>query len=424
MKRLKNLFTVCALALAGVALGVGGGVHAAEKEKDKPPQITADVAKPLKAAQDAMKAKKFDEAIAKLNEAKEAKGKKTDYDNYVINEMMAVSYYSSQQMNNAAPLLRESAMSQFSTPDQTKQFLMAAMGIYYQQKNYPEVLATGQEIIKRGIATNDVYTTMALSQQAQGKNKEAAQTVQQLIDKQPKPDEKLLAFQWNSYLKANDPTDAAKVVEQLVKYYPKPDYWLNALSPLLRMQISDAHLQLDVFRLMNEVGVLTRPGDYSEMAGLALDQGFPGETVEVLKKAFANNVFTDPRDVARYQHLLTGAQQRADTDQKSLPQQEQQAKSASSGDPLVSVGAAYMTYGQPDKAVELIEAGIQKGGLKFSDQAQLLLGMAELHAHKNAEARKAFGEVAKSSNEGYARLGKLWALHAESGGTKAETAKN
>jgi hypothetical protein len=423
MKRL-NPVTVCALALASVAVGVSGAVQAAEK--DKPPAISGDLAKPLKAAQEDLKAKKFDDAIAKLNEAKSSKGKKTDYDLYVINEMLAVSYYQDQppQLANAAPLLRESALSQFSTPDQTKSFLMASMGIFYQLKNYPECIATGQELIKRGEAATDVYTTIALSQQAQGKFKESAATIQQVIDKQPKPEEKLLQFQWNSYLKVNDPTDASKVIEQLVKFYPKPDYWLNALSPLLKMQISDAHLQLDVFRLMNEVGVLTRPGDYSEMAGLSLDQGYPGETVEVLKKAFATNVFTDQRDSARYQHLLTGAQQRADSDQKTLTQQEQQAKSAATGDPLVSVGAAYMTYGQPDKAVDLIQQGIQKGSLKFPDQAQLLLGMAELHANKSADARKAFAEVAKSSNEGYARLGKLWELHVESGAHKAETAKN
>ena len=421
MKRL-NLVTIFALALASAAVGVSGAVHAADK--DKPPTISADVAKPLKAAQDASKAKNYDEAITHLKEAQATKGKKTDYDNYIITEMLAVNYYQGQHLPEAAPLLRETAVSQFSTPDQTKQFLSAAMGIYYQQKNYPECITTGQELIKRGMAGSDIYTTIALSEQAQGKNKEAAQTVQQLIDKQPKPEEKLLQFQWNAYLKANDANDSSKVIEELVKYYPKPDYWLNALSPLLKMQISDAHLQLDVFRLMNEVGVLTRPGDYSEMAGLALDQGYPGETVEILNKAFANNVFTDQRDVARYQHLLTGAKQRADTDQKSLAQQEQQAKSAASGDALVSVGAAYMTYGQPDKAVDLIQSGIQKGSLKFPDQANLLLGMAELHAHKMADARKAFDQVTKSSNEGYSRLGKLWALHVEGGGKSSETAKS
>jgi hypothetical protein len=46
-----------------------------------------------------------------------------------------------------------------------------------------------------------------------------------------------------------------------------------------------------------------------------------------------------------------------------------------------------------------------------------------LHAHKNADARKAFDKVAASSNENYARLGKLWALHAE-GAANARTAQS
>src|SRR5579872_2222651 len=125
MKRL-NLLTVCALALASAAVGVSGVVQAAEKEKG--PSISADLAKPLKAAQDASKAKNYDEAIAKVKEAQATKGKKTDYDNYIINEMLAVNYYQGQHLAEAAPLLRETALSQFSTPDQTKQFLMAAMG--------------------------------------------------------------------------------------------------------------------------------------------------------------------------------------------------------------------------------------------------------------------------------------------------------
>lgn len=416
MKRV-NFVAALALTLAGAAVSVSGAVYAAEK----PPQISADLAKPLKAAQDAMKAKKFDEAITHLKEAQAEKGKKTEYDNYIINEMMAVSYFQGQQQTEAAPLLREVALSQYSDPDQTKQFLFAAMQIYYTQKNYQTSIDVGQEIIKRGIATSDIYTTIALAQQALGKNKEAAQTVQQIIDKQSKPEEKLLAFQFNAYNKVGDTAAAGKAMEQLVRYYPKPEYWRAALQSLQRMSIQDAHLQLNLYRLMNEVGVLTLPGNYSDMAGLALDQGYPGETVEILKKAFANNVFTEQRDQARYQHLLAGAQQRADADQKNLPQQEQQAQGAATGDQLVGVGAAYLTYGQPDKAATLIQQGIAKGSLKYPDEANLLLGVAQMRSHNADQARKAFDKVAGSSNEAYARLGKLWTLHAESVGRGGQT---
>jgi hypothetical protein len=53
-----------------------------------------------------------------------------------------------------------------------------------------------------------------------------------------------------------------------VTYYPKPDYRLDALQPLLKMNIKDAHLQLDVYRFMNDVGVLKMANDYAQMAQL------------------------------------------------------------------------------------------------------------------------------------------------------------
>jgi hypothetical protein len=78
----------------------------------------------------------------------------------------------------------------------------------------------------------------------------------------------------------------------------------------------------------------------------------------------------------------------------------------------VQIGAAYLSYGQADKAVADITKGIAKGMLKNADEANLLLGMAQLKAKNGAEAVRAFEKVSNSSAAGYGRLGKLWALHA------------
>jgi tetratricopeptide (TPR) repeat protein len=196
-------------------------------------------------------------------------------------------------------------------------------------------------------------------------------------------------------------------LEKLVAFYPKPDYWANALAPLVRMDIKDSHLQLGVYRLMNDVGVLRLPTDYAEMAEIALDQGFPGETVTILQEAFQRNIFTEQREKDRYQHLLDGAKQRAAIDQQQLEKTAPEEANA-----LVQVGAAYISYGQYDKGIANISKGIQKGGLKSADEAELLLGIAQLRAKNNGEAQRTFDKVATSSNPGYARLGKLWALHA------------
>jgi hypothetical protein len=148
------------------------------------------------------------------------------------------------------------------------------------------------------------------------------------------------------------------------------------------------------------------------MAEIALDAGYPGETQNVLQQAFAKNVFVEQRDKDRYQHLLDGAKQRAAADQASLANQEKDASNAPGGDKLVQVGAAYMSYGQNDKAIADIQKGIAKGSLKYPDEANLLLGIAQLRSHNAADAQRAFEKVSSSSNAGYARLGKLWALHA------------
>jgi len=180
------------------------------------------------------------------------------------------------------------------------------------------------------------------------------------------------------------------------------------------MDIKDAHLQLNVYRLMNDVGVLKLPSDYAEMAEIALDAGYPGETQAVLQQAFAKNVFVEQRDKDRYQHLLDGAKQRAASDQAQLTEVERTAEGAPTGSALVQVGAAYISYGQNDKAIAAITKGIAKGGLKSPDEANLLLGLAQLRQKNNAAAQQAFDKVAASSNNGYARLGKLWALRAHS----------
>lgn len=400
-----------ACAVAALCLCSATASYAAES---KGPTISAFLAKPLKAAQDAQKAQNYDLEVQKLQDALAAKGQRTPYDNFIINSFLGVAYVNLKNYPSAAPALEAAAESQYADSAQQKAMLQAVVSIYSQLHQYPKAIAAGQNAMKLGVAGSDVYVTVAVDQDGIGQHKEAAATIQQLIDKEPKPEEKYLEFQWEAYNKASDQVDASKVIDKLVTYYPKPDYWLNALQPLLKMNINDARLQLDVYRLMNDVGVLKQAHDYADMAELSFDAGYPGETVAVLQKAFADHVFTDQRDILRYQHLLTGAMQKATQDEASLPSQQSKAEAATTGDPLVAVGAAYLSYGQADKAASVIAEGIAKGGLKYPEEANLLLGVAQLRSHNTADAHRTFDKVSNSDNEGYAQLGRLWVLHSQS----------
>jgi tetratricopeptide (TPR) repeat protein len=378
------------------------------------PQVSKSVAKPLKAAQDALAAKKLDEALAHVREAQGAAGDKTPYDNFVMNIMLFQIYQQKQDMADAIPVLQQAAQSQYAAPDQQKLWLKNIALYYFQQKDYAKALDVADQAVKHGANDVDTLGLIAKAEYLTGKYKDAAASEQEIVSKQEKPDEDSLKLLWQFDLKAEDNAGAAKAVEKLVTYYPKPEYWANALAPLVRMDIKDAHLQLNVYRLMNDVGVLKLPSDYAEMAEIALDAGYPGETQNVLQQAFAKNVFVEQRDKDRYQHLLEGAKQRAANDQAQLATVEQNANAAPNGDALVQVGAAYLSYGQNDKAVAALSKGIAKGGLKSPDEANLLLGIAQLRQKSSSAAQQSFDKVASSSNSGYARLGKLWALRAHS----------
>ncbi|HEY1725017.1 MAG TPA: tetratricopeptide repeat protein [Steroidobacteraceae bacterium] len=409
---MRNRLKIVALLLSicGVA-ALGSAAVAADQAG---PQVSKAVAKPLKAAQDAMAAKKPDEALAKVREAQGAAGDKTAYDNFVINIMLFQIYQQKQNTAEAITALQAAAQSQYASADQQKLWLKNIALYYFQQKDYAKAMDVADQAVKHGANDSDTLLLIAKSQYLSGKYKEAAATMNDVVSKSEKPDEESLKLLWQFDLKAGDEAGASKAVERLVANYPKPEYWQNALASLVRMDIKDAHLQLNVYRLMNDVGVLKLPSDYAEMAEIALDAGYPGETVAVLQQAFTKNVFTEQRDKDRYQHLLDGAKQRAATDQGNLANNERSAESAPSGDALVQIGGAYLSYGQPDKAVASISKGIAKGSLKSPDEANILLGIAQLRLHNASEAQKAFDKVSSSSNSGYARLGKLWALRTHS----------
>ena len=63
-----------------------------------------------------------------------------------------------------------------------------------------------------------------------------------------------------------------------------------------------------------------------------------------------------------------------------------------------------------EKAIEALQRGIGKGGVKNTDDAHLLLGMAYLRTGNKAEAAKAFANV--KADPIYARVARLWALKA------------
>jgi tetratricopeptide (TPR) repeat protein len=411
-----SLIATLVLSVAVVGATSLATVVAADKKDEN--KVSKDLAKPLKAAQDALQSKppKLQEAVAKLKEA-EANPKKTPYDEHIINALAGSAYARLNDYADAEKAFEAQVNDGFTDQADLPRIVKATAQINYQLKNYDKAIEYGNRAIKGGFGDEEINIIVGQSYYLKNDWKGTQKFFAPLVDADIKagrtPKDQSLQLLMSACVKMDDAECTTKALEKLVAYYPKPDYWKDLLYTLQqdRSQTQSDKNTLQLYRLMSEVDVLSRPDDYTEMAQLAMEQGSPGEAQHILEKGFTKGVFPDQRTKDKNQRLLDAAKKQAAADQASLPKIEADAQKAPTGDKDVGVGLAYLGYGQYDKASDLLSQGLSKGGVKSEAEARLLLGIAQLKAGHKEDAVKSFHAV--KGDPTLERLANLWSLHAK-----------
>jgi len=413
MKRLKLVAALSSAALiAGLTLAAAAPARAAER-----PTVTRAFARPLKAAHDDLTHGKYTEALQELDKAR-ALPKPSPYDTHIINELALYAYYKTHNLAAAAKAM-EATLDDGFTPPATVHGRVENLAIlYYQMKNYAKAAQFGKRAIDGGYATPTTYTIVSQSYYLEGDYRASAKFTEGLVNDEIKqghtPAENQMQIVLNSCVKIHDADCINRSLEHLVTYYPRPEYWQDIMQSLFnsrQAESSDMDM-LNVYRLATDVGAMSLPSQYIEMAQLALEQGSPGDAEQVLEQGYGKNVFTDQDMRQHAARLLAMAKKQAASDQSSLPKIASEAAIAPKGNKDVAVGMAYLGYQQYDKAVAALSQGIAKGGVSDPVQARLLLGIAQLKSGHRAEAVQTFKQV--SGNPILMQLARLWSLRARS----------
>lgn len=398
---------IAAVFLGCAAVGTSGSARAEEASS---PQVTGKLAKTFKAAQDAMQAKNYTEALAKLKELQATQGRSA-YDDYVINAWLLQTYGATGDNANAAVAAEAMAASSYTNAETRAKIYVSLGGTAYNAKEYPRAIEMFDKARAAGDTSDGTAMMIAQSYYLDGKYKDAISALNALNERAQaagkKPSENSLKILWDSALKSKDEASAAKAVEQLILLYPKPEYWQTVMANSLN-NLSDDRVKAMTYRLALQVGTLKQGERYREMAQILNDQGNSGEAQTVMEQAFAKNLFTEARDKDSNNRLLEMTRKKAAADKLTIAKDEAQAATLPNGDGLVQIGAAYLGFGQVDKGIAAINAGIAKGNLKYPDEAWLLLGIGYEKARNNGEAIKAFEKVTKDPR--YQRLAHLWIL--------------
>jgi outer membrane protein assembly factor BamD (BamD/ComL family) len=391
---------------------------AADKNKDKEQKnsLTPELSKLLKAAQEDLNAQKYDDALAKLKEA-DANPKKKPYDQHVLNQLAGVTYARLNNWPEAAKAFDAQVTDGFTEPTDMPHAVKGAMQSNYQAKNYDKVVTYGEKAIKDGYGDDDINVMTAQAYYLKDDYKGALKFEEDLIDADVKagrtPNAQSLKLALSACAKLEDAICETRVLEKTVAYYPTSENWQQLLHLMAQDKATNSSdkATLQLYRLMSEVDVLSRPDEYIEMAQIALEQGSPGEAQKALEKGVAKGVFADAHSKETSQRLLDSAKKAAAADQASLAKSEKDADAASTGDKDVGVGFAYLGYGEYDKASTLLSKGLSKGRVKSEPEARLLLGIAQLKAGHKDQAVQTFQAV--KGDPTLERIANLWSVHAK-----------
>jgi uncharacterized protein HemY len=166
-----------------------------------------------------------------------------------------------------------------------------------------------------------------------------------------------------------------------------------------------------IYRIMYNTNSMNADTDYIEMAQLLADSALPGEAQAVLEKAMSSGVVKDEHK-ERTNRLVNSLKSRAEADKKGLASFDAEAAKNPAGELSVKLGEVYYGFGEYQKAVDSITAGLQKGQIKHLDEAYVYLGLAEVQLKNFAEAKRTFANLRIVPNIS-PRILKLWSLYAE-----------
>jgi hypothetical protein len=402
MKRIQN---TCAGLVLGYALCFTSLANAEDV-------LRPEVGKPMIAAQELVKAQKYKEALNKVHDAEAVSGR-TPYENYIIERMRATAAAGAGDSETAAKAFESIINSgRLSGAEQLK-MIEALAATYYRAKDYGKASVAIQKYMKSGGTNPQMRQLLVQSQYLSGDYATASKENLALIADTEKaggvPDENMLQLQANCQLKTKDTNGYMQTLERLIKRYPKPEYWTDIIGRTQSKAGFSERSLLDVYRLRYATGILTESSAYVEFAQLALQDGFPAEAKKIIAEGYSKNLLGNGGDNKRHGRLRDLANKSVGDDRTALDKKNR--TNEADANVLLNDGYAYVTYGEIEKGIVLMEKGTAKGGLKRPDEAQLHLGLAYLQAGNNAKATSILKAVSRSGN-GVGDLAKLWMLQA------------
>lgn len=367
-------------------------------------KVSAKVGVPLQAAQQAVQKKNWNGALAKIKEA-QAVSPRTAYDDYMINELLWYVYLQQGRNADAARLLEQQIGSGQMPASQKVGRTKTLAQLQFRAGSYGKAIQSASQYLKSAPGDQEMQLMVAQGYFQQKDYKNAAAAAERMTKGAARPSEDVLQLMQRSYYELKDADGTARTLELLLRHYPTPDTWERLLAGYID-QTNHDHELIALYRLSEDVGALSKPDQYIDMAQALVVGGFAMEGERVLEKGIASGVFS-AADQSRAQRTLETAKRRAEQQRGALAGADKALAAARTGDAAYEVGKLYFSAGDYGKAAAALQKAVSLGGLSDTDDTQAELGMALARQGRKADAAKAFDAI---KDPQYAEIAKLWKI--------------
>jgi tetratricopeptide (TPR) repeat protein len=406
-----NIRRTCALVVMACFVFASPGAFSADKPKGQ--EISRTIAKEMTAAQKAMQASQWNEALKNLDAA-ETKPGLTPFDTKTIEYFRGVANIKLGNMKAGQAAFEKVLASGQATPDEKSLITRSLFSISANASQYQKAIDYGKEMADAGTASPNDVAIIAQSYFQLKDCKNSSVWADKAIAASRKageaPKENLYLFKLQCASDAADNAAMSTVLFDLIRLTNKPSHW-NTLLRIERQDIHDDHNTLQLDRVMYDSKGMTQDTDFIELAQLLGDQGLPGEGANVLEAVMATPAMKDEHK-ERTNRLLASLKTRAEADKKGIAQLDADAAKNPAGGASLSAGQLHYAVGDFQGAVTALTAAIQKGQLKHADDAYVYLGRSQVALKNYPEAKKAFSQL-KTVPGVNPTVAKTWDLYGE-----------
>lgn len=225
-----------------------------------------------------------------------------------------------------------------------------------------------------------------------------------------KPEEEKLLLLQKCYFNLNDLDANIWVFEKLVRYYNKKQYWAELLTRLGRRPDFRDRLQIDILRLKLRTQTLDGSLEYLSLISQLISLGYLSEAKSVIDQMSNSLSIVNESDQSKIKFYKDSILKQIEAQKSIFKLNEKEILRIQTNWTLVDLGYAYVTLGQYNKGIEMIERGIKNNSyINRPQDAKLVYAQALFTSGQRQKSIRVLSSI--TGLHGAADLAQVWLLY-------------